>query len=198
MFKKESSEFGKHYSLGKIDEICKSHDNSARNVWIRYKNLNENSSRRVQRDVKTIYKILGIKDTSLHESLDQAWKISDQARQEFDFQKEVIPPFVEDVPVPDVNKQVDSTDCEEDQNEKPRRQDVPKKKRRTELELLQDWSVKLSCMMKSSDRSSYCAFYHHGNDKKTDSMDWSNAYFDEEDAKRQGEEATEVEIIFMD
>ena len=56
MFKKDSSEFSKHYSLGKVYEICESHDNQVRNVWIRYKNLNEKSSRRAQRDVKTIFK----------------------------------------------------------------------------------------------------------------------------------------------
>ena len=37
MFKRESSEFGKHFSMGKIDEIMESHDEQVRSVWIKYK-----------------------------------------------------------------------------------------------------------------------------------------------------------------
>ena len=99
MFKKKSSEFNSHFSLGKIDEVCESHDDRVRNVWIRYKNATENNSRRVQRDVKTIYKVLGVKDTSLHASLEQAWKIVQEIKfgvtpQSIDVQTEM----KEDVP----------------------------------------------------------------------------------------------------
>ena len=75
MFKRESSEFGRHFSMGKIDEIVQSHDKQIRAVWIKYKLNNEKNSRRVERDVKSIYKLMKPEDTTLHSMLERAWEL---------------------------------------------------------------------------------------------------------------------------
>ena len=257
MFKKESSEFGKHFSLGKVDEICESHDDLIRNVWIRYKNLSENNSRRVQRDIKTIYKILSIEDTSLHESLEQAWKIADEVRTSLDDTKadvtkteaetKAITPSKEDsvpkeatkedsVPeeetkedsVPEEETKEDSVPKEETKEDSvpaqatkedsvpkddyvpeneprddtvprkvPNNDKVPKKKRKTELERLNEWSVKLSQVLQVSGANYFFCQIDPDQELETSQMNWSHLYFDKKDEKKLGVQSTGSEIVFM-
>ena len=72
MFRRESSEHGNHFNMGIIDEIVDSHDKQVRNVWIKYKIGHATNSNRVERDVKSIYKLLRPQETTLHSMLERA------------------------------------------------------------------------------------------------------------------------------
>ena len=201
MFKKDSSEFSRHYSLGKVDEICESHDNQVRNVWIRYKNLNEKSSRRVQRDVKTIFKIIGIEDTSLHSSLEQALDIAKQVKTMENKSEEGVTYQDRSSGLKndeDIKDEVISSDSEDCTDRNLPFEGASKRKRRSELELLKDWSLKLAYEARKSDKSDFIGFFTEDLITKSDSMDWTDFYFDQCDAKTLGIEASDIEVIFID
>ena len=179
MFKKESSDFGRHFSLGKIDEISTSHDGEIRNVWIRYKNLTENNSRRVERDIKTIFKIISIEDTSLHSMLELAWKLAEDLRKKElyvtpnpedkstdkpDTGIDDISDKTPDAGIDDISDKTpdagsddisDKPDTGSDDitNKKP----VPKK-RLTEVERLKQWSVNIAHQIKCSSEGDQMTF----------------------------------------
>ena len=215
MFKKESSDFSSHFSLGKVDEVCDSHDDRLRNVWIRYKNNNEANSRRVERDIKSIYKILGIKETSLHESLEQAWKIIKEVKfgslpvghdaQKVDgedtrdkiINPDSVPTATESVPpAPDSTK--------DDSTAKAKKTRAPRGKGKSEVEKLIDWSVKLldwSVKLAEMRRSTEPEEFYGLSAKMTDAQiddSWMQEYFDQADAKRLGLKLTEEKVIFID
>ena len=58
--------------MGMIDEIVNSHDKQVRNVWIKYKIGHATNSIRVERDVKTIFKLLSPEETTLPSMLERA------------------------------------------------------------------------------------------------------------------------------
>ena len=110
-------------------------------MWIWYKNLNEKSSRRVQRDVKTIFKIIGIEDTSLHTSLEQALDIARQVRtienksEEGVTNQDRTSGLKDDE---DIKEEVISSDSEDCTDRNLPSEGASKRKKRSELELLKD------------------------------------------------------------
>ena len=78
MFKRESSEHGHHYNVGMIDEIVDSHDKQVRNIWIKYKIGHATNGIRVERDIKSIFKLLKPEETTLHSMLERAAELVKQ------------------------------------------------------------------------------------------------------------------------
>ena len=210
MFKRESSEFKSHYTLGKVDELGLSHDGRVRNVWIRYKNKNETNPRRVERDIKTIYKVLSIKDTSLHDSLEQAWRIVQKVK----FGESVEandgqPKLTQETPATAPEEETTAT-VPEEETTAPKEETRPvvpekktsppaatqksRKKRRTEVEKLMDWSVKLAMMRRSCNAEDFYGLA--ANERNTVQDEWTKDYFDNDDAKLIGLKNIEIESIF--
>ena len=150
MFRRQSTDFGQHFKMGRVDEISPSHDGRVRSVWIKYRIASENNSRRVERDVLTIFKLLGVEDTSLHASLEAALRLAEAARSRQEVppnpsqNKQEKPKKKVSFDIPESDQPVQSDHSKDDDVPNASEEVKMRRKRRSELELLKDWSVQLA------------------------------------------------------
>ena len=74
---------------------------------------------------------------------------------------------------------------------------APKRKRKSEVERLLDWSVKLARMRRETGPNEFYGLTTEKIGNPTD-YDWCKDYFDTDDERRLGLKYSEMEVIFLD